>query len=204
MVMYLRGTPVFYYGEEIGMRDSPPPALKEFRDGLGVWFYHALRETGETHSEAYRAALDFCRDRCRTPMQWDSGPNAGFAPDTAEPWLPVSGDQVQGVNVADQRGDPDSMLSFFRQIAEVRHEHVALRRGEIEVIPGTGDVLAFWRRTPEQSLLVALNMSAQVSELELGTPITRWIYSNYPGNRGDEQTKHRALQPYEIWIGETG
>jgi alpha-glucosidase len=205
MVMFLQGTPVFYYGEEIGMRDSPPTALEEFKDGLGVWFYHALCESGETHNEAYRAALDFCRDSCRTPMQWDGGPKAGFAPVKVEAWLPVSGDQVEGVNVADQQGDPNSILSFFRQIVEVRQEHVVLRRGEMEVIPGTGDVLAFWRRTPEQTLLVALNMSAQVSELALETPIRRCIYkSNNPGNLGQEQSKQLSLQPYEIWIGEMG
>jgi alpha-glucosidase len=203
MVMFLRGTPVFYYGEEIGMRDASPPAIEDFLDGLGFWFYHELRRTGVEPSEAYQAAAAFCRDRCRTPMQWWNAPNAGFSPPGVETWLPVSGDHAQGVNVEDQQDDPDSMLSFFRQIIEVRQEHVALRRGEIEVIPSTGDVLAFWRRAPEQSLLVALNMSAQVSELELETAIDRRIYTNYPENRGDKQIQTRTLQPYEIWIGET-
>jgi alpha-glucosidase len=204
MVMFLRGTPVFYYGEEIGMRDAPPPDIDQFQDGLGVWFYHALRERGETHSAAYQAAVDFCRDRCRTPMQWCNGPNAGFAPAGVATWLPVSGDHAMGVSVEDQQDDPDSMLSYFRQIVEVRQEHVALRRGETEVIPNTGDVLAFWRRDPEQSLLVALNMSARVSELELETPIDRGIYTNYPEHCGDKLTHTRTFQPYEIWIGETG
>ena len=204
MVMFLRGTPVFYYGEEIGMRDAPPPAIEEFLDGLGVWFYHELQRTGIDDDEAYGAAAAFCRDRCRTPMQWRNAPNAGFAPPGVETWLPVSGDYAVGVCVEDQQDDPDSMLSYFRQIVEIREEHVALRRGEMEVVPGTGDVLAFWRRDPKQSLLVALNMSAQVSELELETPIDRTIYTNYPEKHGDKQTHTRTLQPYEIWIGETG
>ena len=81
---------------------------------------------------------------------------------------------------------------------------MALRRGEMEVLPGTGDVLAFWRQSPEQTLLVALNMSAQVSELGLKAPIARWIYTNYPGHRRETETRLLTLQPYEIWIGETG
>jgi alpha-glucosidase len=203
MVMFLRGTPVFYYGEEIGMRDAPPPPVEEFLDGLGVWFYHELLHTGVERDEAYQAAAAFCRDRCRTPMQWSSAPNAGFSPAGVETWLPASGDHARGTNVEDQQADPDSMLSFFRQIVQVRQEHLALRRGELEIVPGTGDVLAFWRRAPGQSLLVVLNMSAQASELQLDAALDCLIYTNYPGNRGDNQTQTLALQPYEIWIGES-
>lgn len=62
LLMTLRGTPFLYYGEEIGMREvAIPPDRK--RDPVG-------------------------RDGCRTPMQWSSAPNGGFAADGAEPWLP--------------------------------------------------------------------------------------------------------------------
>ena len=62
------------------------------------------------------------RDVFRHPMQWDGSPRGGFS--VAEPWLPVV-DAAQR-NVADQRDDPDSLLSFWREL-------IALRRG---LVPG--------------------------------------------------------------------
>jgi alpha-glucosidase len=204
MVMFLRGTPVFYYGEEIGMQDAKPPAIDEFRDGLGVWFYHALRRHGEAHDEAFTAAVDFfCRDRCRTPMQWTKEPNAGFSPADVETWLPVRDDFSSGTNVAEQIDDADSMLTFFKQIGAVRQENEALRRGELTLLQESGDVLAFWRHTSHQCCLVALNMSAEVAKVELETAVTSRIYANYPEKEWGGETAVINLQPYEIWIGES-
>lgn len=158
---------------------------------------------GKVKAATFADAIFFCRDRCRTPMQWQDAPNAGFAPAGVETWLPVSDDYAQGINIAGQQSDPESMLSFFRQIAQVRQGNVALRRGEMTLQPDTGDVLAFWRRTPEQSYLVALNMSAHVSELALEAAIARRIYTNHPGSQWDGETAALNLQPYEIWVGES-
>jgi alpha-glucosidase len=52
------------------------------------------------------------RDAHRHPMQWDPTPSGGFT--TGTPWLPLV-DPAQR-NVADQREDPDSLLSHYRQL----------------------------------------------------------------------------------------
>jgi alpha-glucosidase len=57
------------------------------------------------------------RDAMRHPMQWDAGPNGGFT--TGEPWLPPV-DPLER-NVEAQRGDPDSLLEFYRHLIELRH-----------------------------------------------------------------------------------
>nr|MCA9971981.1 alpha-glucosidase [Anaerolineales bacterium] len=204
MTMFLRGTPVFYYGEEIGMRNGVPDDVAQFRDGLGVWFYHALQRQGMSPEAALAAAaVHFCRDRCRTPMQWRPAPHAGFAPPGVTPWLPVNTDYAAGVNVAAQQDDPASMLAFFRQIARLRQAHPALRHGEMSLLPKHAAVLAFWRHAPGQRCLVALNMSARESELALDTAVSRRLYTS----RGDApwggETAVLSLQPYEIWVGET-
>jgi alpha-glucosidase len=62
MTFTLRGIPCVYYGEEIGMRDAPPPGRELDVDG---------------------------RDGTRVPMQWDST-GAGFTSGT--PWLPFGPD----------------------------------------------------------------------------------------------------------------
>lgn len=202
MVMFLRGTPMIYYGEEIGMRDGAVPAIDDFRDGLGTWFYHSLRRKGRSHAEALKVAADyFCRDRCRTPMQWDNAPNGGFSPSEIETWLPVNTDFDTGINVAEQENDSDSTLSFFKQIAQVRSANKLLRKGEITLLPDTDNVLAFWRHNPEKRILVALNMSAQVAELNLPTSNFRLIYTNGPHSASSDDSQLH-LQPYQIFVGE--
>jgi alpha-glucosidase len=56
------------------------------------------------------------RDRFRHPMQWDGSPTAGFT--DGEPWLPLVDPGER--NVADQRGDPDSYLTFVRELIRRR------------------------------------------------------------------------------------
>jgi glycosidase len=56
------------------------------------------------------------RDAMRHPMQWDASPAGGFT--TGDPWLaPI--DPAER-NVADQLGDPASLLHEFRRLIEYR------------------------------------------------------------------------------------
>jgi glycosidase len=75
------------------------------------------------------------RAGCRTPMQWDSGLNAGFS--TAHPdalYLPIDPDPDRP-NVAAQRADVGSVLRLVRRLIELRRATPALRtRSSIEVV----------------------------------------------------------------------
>ena len=71
MYLTLRGTPIMYYGEEIGMENNDPTRKEDVKDPMGV-----------TGWPRYKG-----RDGERTPMQWDDSANAGFT--TGTPWLPV-------------------------------------------------------------------------------------------------------------------
>ena len=89
------------------------------------------------------------RDSFRHPMQWDSSRGAGFT--TGDPWLPLVDPDVR--NVADQRRDPDSLLSLYREL-------IALRRdlpGEFEAADGAPGVVAFRRG----DRLVVINLSGE-------------------------------------------
>ncbi|MBI5960760.1 MAG: alpha-glucosidase, partial [Chloroflexi bacterium] len=70
LAMFLQGTPVFYNGEEIGMRNLELTAVEQFQDTFGTRYYHILREKhGMNHDEAFSIAANFiCRDGCRSPM----------------------------------------------------------------------------------------------------------------------------------------
>ncbi|SDG62022.1 alpha-amylase family protein [Klenkia brasiliensis] len=104
LMFSLPGTPTIFYGEEIGM--------------------------GEQLEVGSRLAV-------RTPMQWTSGTNGGFSRAKA---AKLPGPVVTGgygpefVNVADQRKDPDSLLSFFRRLISRRKECPELGWGEFQVL----------------------------------------------------------------------
>jgi alpha-glucosidase len=142
VVVTLRGTPFLYYGEEIGMIGVDIP-----RDEI-------------VDPPALRAGPDFPwfdRSRCRTPMQWDGGPGAGFS--AGQPWLRLSPDADRR-NVAAQRRDPNSVLATYKRLLAARRASPAIRRGTMERLDaGDPDVLAWTRECEGERLLVAVNFS---------------------------------------------
>ena len=102
LYLTLRGTPILYYGEEIGMKTTPPTRKEDVKDPIG--------RTGWPKEKG--------RDGERTPMQWDESENAGFS--KAKPWLPVPS-TAKTHNVADELKDPDSVLSFYKKVLKLRH-----------------------------------------------------------------------------------
>jgi len=116
LMLTLRGTPFLYNGEEIGMTNLLLQDIAQFRDTLVVGVYHlAVNELKMPEADALAIAASINRDGCRTPMQWADAPNAGFSPAGVPTWLPVNPNYTQGVNVASQLGDPDSLFSFYRR-----------------------------------------------------------------------------------------
>src|ERR1044071_6465792 len=104
------------------------------------------------------------RDPERTPMQWDASANAGFS--TATPWLPIADDYVTN-NMEAQRDDPSSMLSLFRRLIELRSGSAALTIGaQRSLDAGSDDVIAYLRETPEQRMLVVLNLGSSALTLD--------------------------------------
>jgi alpha-glucosidase len=127
----------------------------------------ALRE-GRAPEKAFDLARYTTRDRCRTPMQWGKTANGGFSPLGVTPWLPVNPNCAQGVNVADQENDADSLLSFYRDVIALRQRTPALHRGEQTMLVGTGpEVLAYLRETEGERLLVAINYAQAPAQVEL-------------------------------------
>jgi alpha-glucosidase len=84
LLLTLWGTPIMYYGDEIGMQDVPIPS-----------------ERMQDPWEQRVPGLGLGRDPQRTPMQWDETPNAGFTNEDVQPWLPLA-DDYKAVNVAVQ------------------------------------------------------------------------------------------------------
>jgi alpha-glucosidase len=85
----------------------------------GAAFLYQGDEIGMPNGPGAQPQIDRAgRDPFRHPMQWDSSPSGGFT--TGRPWLEPRDPERR--NVADQRGDAGSMLSFYRELIEVRRE----------------------------------------------------------------------------------
>jgi alpha-glucosidase len=185
LLLTLRGTPFLYMGEEIAM-PSPHIARKDIVDppGKRYWPFY----TG--------------RDNARTPMQWDSTPQAGFT--SGKPWLPV-GPSYRRVNASAQKDDPNSVLNFYRELLRLRRASPALRSGSFRpMIKRPVEALAYLRQTPEQTMLVLLNFFAWSVSLEFSSPLpaARWrIRLNNSGADGERTIeKLVSLAPYEVVV----
>lgn len=149
LYLTLRGSPILYYGEEIGMQNNDPKSKEDVRDPQGKIGWPT--EKG--------------RDGERTPMQWAAEGNAGFS--KAKPWLPVPLSATTH-NVATESADPASILNFYKRLLELRHHERALIEGEyIPLDENNPNVLSFLRRFRNEAVLVVLNMSATAQKVTL-------------------------------------
>ena len=110
MLLTLRGTPVLYEGDEIGLEDTSIEH-EDVLDPVGLRFWPAYKG----------------RDPERNPMPWRPGAGGGFTEPGVRTWLPM-GDPGHS-NVADQRSDPDSVLNFVRDLIALRRATPDLQAG---------------------------------------------------------------------------
>jgi glycosidase len=144
--------------------------------------------------------VGFCinRDNCRTPMQWNDTPNAGFNDGSAASWLPVNGD-YRRVNVKREREDPGSLLNAYRTLLHLRKDHGALHSGDMRIIdspniPGKKHLLAYMRSDGRERITVLVNFGKKELQLTVPGCGTNLLYSTDPGNSaGDRMIILRPL-----------
>jgi len=109
LALTLRGTPFFFAGDEIGMKqvEIPPDRIDDPFEKLVPGY-------------------ELNRDPERTPMRWDATHNAGFT--TGEPWLPM-GAEIASRNVEAFRSDGKSLLVLYRRLIELRRRQKVLALG---------------------------------------------------------------------------
>ncbi|MFN2166869.1 MAG: glycoside hydrolase family 13 protein [Anaerolineae bacterium] len=208
MLLTLRGTPFLYNGEEIGMADLELTRLSQLRDTAAINRYRMLTEkVGMPPEEALKAVVATTRDRCRSPFQWSSAPNAGFSPPPVTTWLPVNPNCANGVNVAEQERDPASLLNFYRRLLHLRQATPALVAGDYQALHAHSHAyLAFLRQDAEsgQTCLVVLNFSSQVQivTFDLGSRRPSLLFSSRARPDNALVLDRLALGPFEVVIAE--
>ncbi len=151
LLLSLRGSVSLYQGEELGLPEAEVPR-ERLRDPWGIQFWPEFKG----------------RDGCRTPMVWDTSTHGGFS--SAATWLPVHAAHLP-LAVELQEAADDSVLNLARRLIHWRKSQPALIGGEIELLTADDDVLCWLRRSEEQTLLVAINLSGHEKRIRSPRPV---------------------------------
>src|SRR5438045_9678158 len=141
ILLSLRGTPIIYYGDEIGMGDN-----SYLGDRNGV-----------------RTPMQWSPDRNAGFSRCD--PQRLYLPPIMDP---IYG--YEAVNVEAQQRDPGSLLNWMKRMLAVRKTSHAFGRGSLAFLtPGNRTVLCYLREHKEEAILCVANLSrtAQPDELDL-------------------------------------
>jgi alpha-glucosidase len=159
----LRGVPVLYQGQEIGMENRYIP-LREANDPIpGV----VARWLPEWLNKKLPERLN--RDEVRTPMQWTAADGAGFCPPGVTPWLPIHANH-RTRNVATEEIEPGSLLTWYRDLLALRKVRPALHRGELQLVERDDDVVWYERFHEHDAVTVLANLGAGTSTVRLPPP----------------------------------
>jgi len=210
LVLTLKGTPFLYNGEEIGMTDFVITDPSKLRDTMASWYYKSLvNDLKVSSNEAALRAGEMTRDKNRTPMQWSNNPNGGYSPVDVETWLPVNPNYREGINVYDQQNLPDSLLNYYKHLIRVRKHSMALIAGEYVPLYKTAkDYFAFLRVVEGQTVLVVLNYSDNVLELDLDRlkefkgKRLHILFSSSARSNADLQPKNLHIGAFEVFVAE--
>ncbi len=179
-LLTLRGTPVLYYGDEIGMPDTPL-SKADLQDPLGKRYWPEPRG----------------RDPERTPMQWSDQPGGGFTDAGGRPWLPLG--DVTARNVAQERRNPSSTLNFVRDVIAVRRGQPDLRSGAYRQLRSPAGAWVWLRG---RGTTVAINLSGD--PLRIRAIGGRILISTIRSRDGERADGGLSLDPWEGAICSSG
>ncbi len=187
-----RATALSYYGAELGMPTTTPTRKEDVKDPIGI--------TGWPKEKG--------RDGERTPMQWTTGPQAGFSTNP-QMWLPIPPSYKQ-INVQTESADPTSLLHWYEQLVQLRRDTPALHNGGIVMLNRDDqDVLAWVRTAPAgaQPVVVAMNMSGSPKTISLNLTEAgikgqkaHTLAASDPSLQGVTAFNSVTLPPYTAWI----
>ena len=195
LLLTLRGTPFIYQGEELGMSNVTWTDIASFNDLSTKNQYQLALDNGLTPKQAIDVMQEHSRDNARTPMQWSAAPHAGFT--TGKPWLEVNANYV-AINAAKEQQDASSVLSWYKQLKELRAKHSVLINGSYEELLCESETIFAYKRTNEQeSALIFINFTdkPQSYPLELVAGVQLALASLDAAEKG-------LLRPYEAvcWV----
>ncbi len=194
-VLSMRGTPYYYYGDELGMSNIKFNSIEDYKDIATINKYKKLQMDGGDLKQYIELQKRASRDNGRTPLQWDHSPQAGFT--TGKPWIKINPDYTT-VNVAAQENEPNSVLNYFRNMVKLRKENPVLVYGSYQLLDKDNpDIYSYTRKLNGKKILVLLNFKNKIATSTSGVDISnsKIVLSNYNTHLPDGK-----LQPYEAII----
>ncbi len=166
LLFSLPGTPVIYYGDEIGMGDN---VYLGDRDGV-------------------RTPMQWSADRNAGFSA--TNPHRLYLPTILDPEY-----HYESVNVENQRRNTSSLFWFMKRMIHLRKKYKAFGRGDMAFLPvDNPKVLAFTRTYEDETLLIVVNLSkfAQPAEIQLSgfggyVPVEVFSKSAFPAVTESEQ-----------------
>ena len=189
-LMFMKGTPFIYQGEELGMTNAGFDELSDYRDLESINAYHQMVERQGVSARKMMTYLKRAgRDNARTPMQWSSDRNAGFT--TGEPWIAVN-ENFREINAKEQMDDPESVYNFYRKLIRLRHEEEVIVYGDFEMIlEESEELFAYKRKLRETEIIVFCNFTPNHVKFDAQPINGSVIVKNYANEPG------AYLRPYE-------
>ena len=196
-IMAMRGTPYYYNGDELGMKNIRFNNIADYRDIATINKYKEVKNKGGDLTAFLKGQQQTSRDNSRTPFQWDSTANAGFT--TGTPWIEVNPDYAT-VNAAAQENDPQSILNYFRRAVQLRKDNLVLVYGQYTLLDKDNpDVYAYTREGYGKKMLILLNFRDHPAAATTGIDLThaKLLLNNYPDSPPSD-----TLRPYEARVYE--
>ena len=176
----LRGLPIIYQGQELGMENIPFKSIDEVDDISTLDEYKVALDAGLTPEAALKAVARRSRDNARTPMQWTGEENAGFTAGT--PWLRVNSNYT-AINVEKETIDPNSVLNFYKKLIALRKDpeyKETVVYGALEPFMEDRHNLMAYYRKGDKTLLVVGNYQWDEQEITLPSECKKVLINNYP------------------------
>lgn len=200
---FMQGTPYVYQGEELGMTNVPFRTKADFRDIRARNNLRDVPARGEaTEEQVFRRLLHRSRDNARTPMQWSAEKHAGFSR-AEETWIMVNPNYPE-INAAEQLAREDSVFRYYQELIRLRHEQPVITTGDYTLLePESDKTYAYLRTSPEETLLVALNFTAEEQTVSVPEALRQRVPELWLTNDPDLQSsadqpagEHLRLPPY--------
>lgn len=186
-LMYmLKGTPIIYNGEEIGMTNYPFEKAQDFSDVNAKM----VLANAQNFNEELEKLKKTSRDHARTIMQWNNEKYAGFS--TVKPWTHVN-KNYKKINVLSELNLENSMLNNYKKILQTRKNIVdKINEGIYKFFSKKG-LVGYYISTKKSQITVVANLNNEIKDFDYSGNI---LYTN-------SKLKLGKLNPYQVLIVES-
>src|SRR5699024_9587711 len=202
MYFLMQGTPFIYQGQEIGMTNVQFQSIEDYDDVAIKNMYYEALENGKTHEEVMEVIWTNGRDNSRTPMQWNSGRNAGFT--TGKPWLKINPNYTT-INVQQSLNNRQSIYHYYKRLIKIRKENEALIYGKYNLIAAEHEyVYAYIRTWNDETFIIVANLFDEMTTFTFPEQYHNRqaisILSNLDSKKEATKLLKIELKPYEAHV----